>query len=268
MATTYVTHGRARLASECTGAGPDVLLVHAGVTDQRSWATVRERLGARCLSFDARGFGRTEYEPEDGWSPVSDAVAVLDAHEVGEVVVIGASMGGRASLDLALAHPDRVAGLVLIGSAISGAPGPTSGELDETTVALDGACDAALERGDLEEANRLEANLWLDGPHHPGRVEGAARELFLEMNAIALAAADPGDQDEPDPAWDRLREIACPALVMAGEYDLAHIRRNARHLAETIPAAELVELAGVAHLPHLEGDPATLRAISGFFAAG
>jgi pimeloyl-ACP methyl ester carboxylesterase len=89
----------------------------------------------------------------------------------------------------------------------------------------------------------------------------------LERNAIALAAADPGDQDEPDPAWDRLRDIACPTLVLVGEYDLAHIRRNARHLAETIPAAELVELAAVAHLPHLEGDPATLRAVSSFVTA-
>src|SRR5262249_41994986 len=73
--------GKARLAYEVTGAGPDVLLIHAGVNDRRSWRHVIERLAPhyRCVAFDMRGHGETVYEPERGWSPVADAVAVLDA---------------------------------------------------------------------------------------------------------------------------------------------------------------------------------------------
>jgi pimeloyl-ACP methyl ester carboxylesterase len=99
-----ITSGSATLAAESHGEGePTVLLVHAGVTDQRSWAPVVEALpGHRCLTYDARGYGRTTYEQEDGWSPVEDAVAVLDAYGVGSAVVVGCSMGGRTSLDLAL----------------------------------------------------------------------------------------------------------------------------------------------------------------------
>ena len=104
-----ITSGSAVLAAESAGDGPDVLLVHAGVTDQRSWASVVERLpGRRSLTYDARGYGRTTYEPEDGWSSVGDAVAVLDAYDVAQAVVIGSSMGGRTSIDLTLLHPDRV----------------------------------------------------------------------------------------------------------------------------------------------------------------
>ncbi len=259
-----ITSGSAVLAAESAGAGPDVLLVHAGVTDQRGWATVVGRLSGshRCLTYDARGYGRTTYEPEEGWSPVDDAVAVLDAYDAERAVVIGASMGGRTSLDLVLAHPDRVRALVLIGPAISGAPEPT---YEPEVLVLDEEWERAEERGDLATVNRLEARVWLDGPTAPeGRVSGAPRDLFLEMNLRALDADDPGEQAEAVPAWDRLAEIAVPTLLLVGDLDLQYIRSGVAHAAETIPGARLVELPGVAHLPHLEGDERTLREIAEF----
>src|SRR4051812_21511335 len=114
------TSGGAQLAYEDTGSGDGVLLIHAGVNDRRSWRHVIERLAPRhrCIAYDARGFGETVYEREDGWSPVADAVAVLDAAGLERPVVIACSMGGQTAIDLTLAHPDRVAGLVLIGAAI------------------------------------------------------------------------------------------------------------------------------------------------------
>ena len=214
-----ITSGSAVLAAESVGSGPDVLLVHAGVTDQRSWTRVVERLpGHRCLTYDARGYGRTTYEPEDGWSKVTDAVAVLDAYDVARAVVVGASMGGKTSIDLALLHPDRVRALVLIGPAISGAPDV---EVEDGVRPLEAALVAADEAGDVDELNRVEAHIWLDGPLVPeGRVGGATRALFLEMNGRALAAPDPGDDESGVLAWDRLAEITVPTLILVGEHDL------------------------------------------------
>lgn len=260
-----ITSGKASIAAESYGTGePTVLLVHAGVTDQRSWAPVVDALpGRRCLGYDARGFGRTTYEPEEGWSPVDDAVAVLDAYDVPSAVVIGCSMGGRTSLDLALTHPDRVRGLVLIGTAVSGAP---EIDLEPGLEDLERRYDEAFEAKDLDELNRLEAEIWLDGPFRPGRVTGPVRDLFLDMNRIALEAPEPGEQREAVDAWSTCGEVAVPTLVLIGEHDLAHTHRNAAHLAATIPGARLVDLPGVAHLPHLEADPLTLREIAGFVA--
>lgn len=263
-----VDHGQARLAVETTGEGPpDVLLLHAGVTDQRSWAPLRAALGdtARTISLDRRGYGATTYEPEPGWSPVEDAVAVLDALGIGRATVVGASVGGRTALDLALAHPERVERLVLIGAALSGAPAPEI--TDAEVLRLDAEGDDALERGDDDALNRIDAALWLDGAHHPGRVADDVRALFLDMNGRAITAIDPGDEEETD-AWDRVGEIRVPTLVLIGEHDLEHIHRNARHLAATLPEARLVALSGVAHLPHLEGDATTLHEIAAFIAAG
>lgn len=257
-----ITSGNATLSAESLGSGaPDVLLVHAGVTDQRSWQHVVDALpGHRCLTYDARGFGATTYQKQDAWSPVDDAVAVLDAYDVGSAVVIGASMGGRTSIDLALSRPDRVRALVLIGPAVSGAPEP---EYEPEVLALDSEWEAAEEAGDLDAINRIEARVWLDGPTAPeGRVTGAPRDLFLEMNRRALAADDPGEQRDDVSAWDRLAEIGVPTLLLVGEHDLRYIHQNCVHAAQSIPGARLVDLAGVAHLPHLEGDATTLREIA------
>ncbi len=239
-------------------------MLHAGVCDQRSWDPLVDRLasGARCLTFDARGFGGTTCTAEPGWSPVTDAVAVMAAAGLSQAVVIGASLGGRTALDLTLARPDLVSRLVLIGPAVRGAPQP---EIDPGWAELDERLEAAEDAGDLELVNRLEAHVWLDGPLQPeGRVGGSVRSLFLDMNGRALAAPDPGDAATPTPAWDRLGEISVPTLVLVGEHDLAHVHHACRHLAAAVPGARLVELPGVAHLPHLEADPATLQEIDAF----
>ena len=265
----FARSGRAEIAYDSTGpqAGAGVLLLHAGVTDRRSWRSVVQRLspGHRCVALDARGYGETRYEPEAGWSPVDDALAVLDAAGLERPVIVACSMGGQAALDLALGHPERVSGLVLIGSAIRGAPYPDVAEGPEAE--LTRALDAAEQAEDVDEVNRLEAWMWLDGPTAPeGRVRGEPRDLFLEMNGRALRAPDPGEQGQPPDAWPRLGEIAVPTLMLIGRLDVADIQAIDELAAAAITGARLRWLDGVAHLPQLEADPATLNAIAAFVA--
>ena len=66
------------------------------------------------------------------------------------------------------------------------------------------------------------------------------------------------------PAWPRLGEIAVPTLMLLGRLDAEDIQVIDELAAGLIPGARLVHLDGVAHVPHLEGDPATLDAIAGF----
>ncbi|MFL6003742.1 MAG: alpha/beta fold hydrolase [Nocardioides sp.] len=264
----FTDSGAARLAYDVSGPDDpihDLLLLHAGVTDRRSWQPLVDTLGGRhrCVRYDARGYGETTYQPEAGWSPVEDAVAVLDAAGLESAVVVAGSMGGAVALDLALAHPERVRALVLIGAAVRGAPYPEIAE--PQTAELVARAEAAEEAEAWDELNRLESWIWLDGPTvDEGRVEGPVRELFLEMNGHALRATDPGDRAQPDPTWPRLGEIEVPALVLVGRLDVEDIRAVDEGLAERLPDARLVWLEGVAHLPHFEGDPTTLREISDF----
>lgn len=268
MAEMFVSSGKAQIAYSIVGTEDpdehDVLLMHAGVNDRRSWSHVVGRLATRhrCVSFDRRGFGETTYEPEDGWSETADAAAVLDAVGARSVVIVACSMGGAAALDFALDYPERVEGLVLIGSAVRGAPYPEVTE--EADAALERAIEAADEAGDLDEVNRLETWMWLDGPSAEGRVQGLARELFMEMNGHALRQPDPGERAQRASTWERLGEITVPALVLVGTLDVQDVRAVDEMLPARLGDAGFVWLEGVAHVPHLEGHEETLQLIQDF----
>lgn len=255
--------GRARLTAD---PRPPVLFVHADVADRRVWRALAAALADthRGVAYDRRGFGQTTSVPEP-WSEIDDAVAVLDAAAADRAVVVGNSGGGKVALDLALARPDRVAALVLVAPAVRGAPEADEATFEPALEVLSAALDAADEAGDLDQVNRLEAHIWLDGPDAPeGRVGGMARALFLDMNGVALASPDPGPEIEPPPAWGRLEEVAVPTLVAVGELDLPHVIDRATLVAEQIPGARLVGLPRVAHVPMLEGSPELVEAIRDF----
>ena len=169
--------------------------------------------------------------------------------------LVGSSAGGRVALDATLTFPERVAGLVLLAPAIGGAPGI---EADPETERLDALIDAAIESGDLDEANRLEAWLWLDGPAGPeGRVGGPVRDLFLDMNAIALrseAESAGGNGNDDIDAWSRLGEIRVPVTVAWGELDIDMLNQRCQQIVDRLPSATGRALPEVAHLPYLE-DP-------------
>jgi len=201
--------GNAVLVGErWTGAGPIMVLLHAGVTDRRSWDKVIQQLPSEVgvIVYDRRGFGDTG--PSQGaFSHVEDLLAVLDHATNGPVWLVGSSMGGGVALDTALTAPERVEGLVLLAPAVSGAP---EFDLDPDTARIGGLVERAEQTGDLEDVNRLETWLWLDGSGQPeGRVGDPARALPREMNAVLLANAAPEDAGASgvDAFWTRCR---CP----------------------------------------------------------
>jgi pimeloyl-ACP methyl ester carboxylesterase len=228
-----------------------VVFLHTGISDRRSWSDVMELLSPDMdvVAYDRRGFGATSYKSQRH-DPLVDLLAVLDSVGLDRVVLVGNSMGGQIALDFTLAHPARVAALVLVAPAVSGAP--EVGELEPVEAAIWETLEAAEAAGALEALNLGEIRLWVDGPSaSEGRVDGPARELALAMNRTALHADDPGPEPEPPSAWDRLDEVRCPVLVVAGALDLVHITARAKELASRIPGARL-EVMETAHLPGFE----------------
>lgn len=250
-----VLSGRASLAVTEDGGGPPLVFLHAGVADQRMW---RAQMAAfapvrRVVAYDRRGFGETE-GPAEAFSHVDDLKAVLDHLELEPPVLVGASQGGRIAIDFALTHPGAAAGLFLVAPAVTGAPAPE--EFPPTVEALLDLVEEAEEAEDLERVNRLEAWMWLDGPGGgEGRVGGALRDLFLDMNGIALKAPEPGDETNPavsPAAYTRLAELELPTQVIWGDLDFPHIQQRCLHLVQAIPQAVGNVIPGTAHLPNLE----------------
>jgi pimeloyl-ACP methyl ester carboxylesterase len=236
------------------GTGPPVVLLHAGVCDRRSWLEVAQRLhpDADLLAYDRRGHGETPAS-SGPFTHLDDLLAVLDHLDWPAAWLVGSSMGGGLALDAALTAPDRVAGLVLVSPGIVGSPDPPDTEPDYV-VRLDTAIEAAVEAGALDEVNRLETWLWLDGPAGPeGRVEGAVRDLALAMNQVILANS-PAVHDGASgiDAWSRLAEVRVPTTVIWGDLDIPSIVDEARVVSERLPDARPLIITGTAHLPYLE----------------
>lgn len=252
MAETFeIAVDNARIRGEFAGFGVPVVFLHAGVADRRMWAEQMRALpaeGYHAVAYDRRGFGETE-TPDEPFSHVVDLEAVLDRLGLNAVVLVGCSMGGALAIDFALEHPGRVVALVLVSTALTGAEGEVPEEVEE----IEEQIEYAAETGNASRVNRLEARLWLDGPTSPeGRVDGQIRDLFLDMNAIALAHPPLTQEDEPDPATDHLGLIAAPVLLVAGALDGADILERHDDLAAVLPEAFAVTIDDAAHLPSLE----------------
>ncbi len=244
--------GNAVLAGERSGAGTPLAFLHAGVCDRRMFGAQIDALADRYLTvaYDRRGFGET-MTPDETFSHADDFAIVMAALETGPALLVGCSQGGRVAIDFALQHPEKVIALVLVSPALSGADDPA--EMPGTIAELTAALESAEEAGDIDRVNAIEAHLWLDGPLAPeGRVSGAVRRLFLEMNEIALRAPEWRHRVEPPSVVDRLGTIDMPALLVCGDLDSPYLQERHVWLAERLPMAQAEIMAGTAHLPSLE----------------
>jgi pimeloyl-ACP methyl ester carboxylesterase len=256
---SVIRTGQAQLAVRRFGSGPAMVLLHPGVADQRCWNEVAVRLSGShtVITYDRRGFGATRHEDEEHTS-VSDLVAVLDSFQLQGAHLVGNSMGGRLAIELALLQPDRVASLILIATAIGGAPPPI--DLHPEVDRLDAEIERLDAAGDLDGVNELEACLWLDGPfRQPGFVGGSTRALFLDMNGRALRSQPTGEIESTvgPTAWGRLGQLDHSVLALVGDHDLPHIVERSKAVVARVNGAAFTTLPRSAHLPQMD-DPTHL----------
>ena len=244
---------------EDAGTGHAMMLLHAGVSERHMWDPQWEWLShhMRVMRWDWRGFGETRHVPGP-FSYADDVVRVMDALGVLKTRLMACSFGGSTAIQVALEHPDRIEGLVLVGSGVPGYFPENPPEVE----ALFSEADAAFEQGDSPRALALMERLWLVGPNRrPEDVDPnyltRARELLLRADQPQNGAIS---QDREFVATDRLAEIQVPLLVIVGDHDVPDIISTAHHLAQHCPQAELHVLHDAAHLPNLER-PAEFNAI-------
>jgi len=202
------------------------------------------------VSYDRRGFGETTCVDEP-FSQTTDLLAVLDQFYLSLVILMGSSQGGKIAIDFALRFPARVSVLVLIAPALSGARSP--GSFPPSIQTSLGTLDAADDQKDLPLVNAIETHLWLDGPNSfEGRVHGPLRQLFADMNGVALEHPELTQEIDAPPAAERLGQIHVPTLLFYGDLDLTHIQQRTQKMALTIPEATSICILGTAHMPGME----------------
>ena len=238
----YTEHGK-------RGLGPSVVLIQGLGLSSRFWFDVPDLLasdphGARhVLTIDNRGTGRSD-KPRRLWTMgtmADDVAAVLDHAKVDAAFVVGISMGGMIAQHVALRHPDRVRGLVLLATTAGFLLGalPEATALQRLLSIPFGGPRAAknLTRLLLPESKWDKAKeIFRDWPDAMRDDPTAPRTFAAHFFAASTHLVT-----------RRLRDIRCPAVVVAGAHDALIPLRNAEVLARGIPNAVLEVLGDSGH---------------------
>jgi 3-oxoadipate enol-lactonase len=200
----------------------------------------------RVVAFDFRGNGRSGAPdaPMTIATLADDTVALLDQVGARRAHVYGMSMGGMVAMELALSRGERVRSLVL--AATHAGPARASAAVARRPVPKDRPYLALYsERFAAEHPDHVAEDI-LVGSQSPQPANVGRRQWE------AMQAWD---------AWDRLRDIRAPTLILHGTEDGLVGVENARRLAAAVPGAELVLLEGAGHLYHSEQPEAADRAV-------
>ncbi len=259
----YAPSGDARIAYESAGEGQPVIFIHAGIADRRMWRSQLAEVptGFRYVSLDLRAHGDTALT-EARFSNHEDVLAVMDHLDIDGAVVVGCSMGGGTAFDVALFAPDRVTGLVVVGT---GAPGF---DVDEYESPQWPEVLKAYEAGDMARVAELDAEIWVIGyGRSRDEVDPEVMDMVIEMDLQILPNEDRRDElliPLDPPRAERWSEIRAPTLVMVGEHDLPNCRQSAELLAGALSHHDPIVVPGAAHLPSLEQPEEFNRALVGF----
>ncbi|HEU5089402.1 MAG TPA: alpha/beta fold hydrolase [Roseiflexaceae bacterium] len=251
---------------EEAGQGPPMLLLHAGVCDSRMWRPQVAALAPdhRVVSCDLRGFGASPL-PDGPFSYADDVAVLVQALELAPAWCVAASFGGLVALDVALAYPHLLQGLVLFAPAVSGwPPGDDVAEFGRQEEAL-------LDAGALQAAADLNAQTWAVGPQRaPESVDAVLQAAVAEMQLATFLQPQPAGvslRELDPPAWERLETIALPCLVVSGALDMPSFVALGEQVAARIPGAQRVVVPDAAHLPSMEL-PALCTSLIQAFMAG
>ena len=233
---------------------PPLVFVHSLGTDLRIWDAVIAGLPAsRRVRVDLRGHGLSDAPPGDYAleTLASDVLCVLDRVGVVDAVFVGASIGGQVALQAALDAPERVAGLVLLDTAARIGDHATW-EARRAEVRADGLAASA---------DRVVGRWFAPASLDPLAFRGYRNLLLRTPDAGYLGAcAALRDAD----LRDRTAGIAAPALVLCGSEDTATPPALVRGLADALPDAQYVEIAGAGHLPCLDRPAALATRVADF----
>jgi 3-oxoadipate enol-lactonase len=242
------------------GDGPAIVFSHGAFLDHTIWEPVVAALAPahRCITWDARGHGMSEANaPFDYWDLAADVVAILDAVGVQSAVLVGMSQGGWLTQRAAIAHPDRVRGIVLTATSLHLLS-------PEEQAGYSQLAEGWLAMGPVGEIGDTVLNIQFlptdyDGSRYLDKWRSRPPSGWAQVWKTVLG------RDDID---DRFAEIKCPGLLIQGTGDGIFPVALAEEMSKLLPDSRgVIAIEGAPHCISLTF-PAEMSAAIGDFVAG
>lgn len=248
---------------EDSGAGMPLLLIHGFPLSAAIWRDQIAVLAGkfRVIAPDLRGFGRSEL-PEGGCTMdlyADDMIALLDHLGVEKAVVCGMSMGGYILLNLLERYPQRVSGACFMVTKAGG--DDAEGQARRKLLA-----DEVLKSGAAVAATAFSKVLFAPGTAATRpEIVAEVLQVMMASKPAGLAAGLLAMRERTDYEGG-LAICKVPALVIAGEEDMAIPAAESRKLAAGIPGSQLRMIHGAGHMVMMEQAEEVNRAFFEFLS--
>jgi pimeloyl-ACP methyl ester carboxylesterase len=244
---------------------PKVLLLHGGNQSAHSWDLVSLHLSDRyhVFALDQRGHGDSEWSRDQDYSieaKAADVLAFVEDQGIDSPVIMGHSMGGRVTMNVALAHPTLARGIVLVdvGPELS----PVGVEVIHNFVTRN------VEFDDLEEFldNVVKYDRFRSREHIARTVK---YNMLRRADGKYISKVDhrrvPLSASEL--TLDDVKAIGAPVLlVRGGESDIL-APDAAKRFVEVLPNGQLVTVPNTGHNVHSGNTPGFLEVVGPFVAS-
>jgi len=231
---------------------PRLALLHGFTQTGNSWNAIAADLAGdfEVLAPDAPGHGDSRQSAPDLWHAAGAMTALC-----GRATYVGYSMGGRIALHAALARPDLVERLVLLGTT----PGIRDTRERDARRQSDEALAQSIERDGVDAF----LTRWLSNPLFEHLPAEASQQEDRRRNSVdglagSLRTCGTGSQDS---LWNRLAELQMPVLLMAGAVDTKFAELTLEMAPLVGGPATTVLLDGAGHAAHLENPQAFIAAL-------
>ena len=244
---------------------PIIILIHGLGDEADTWRHVFLPLSEKyhTIALDLPGFGRSA-QPDRNYSPkffVESILGLMDHLNIQKAILMGNSLGGMLSHEIAIKNPARVQGLILVSGTLlhHEPPGdwrfrlmqlPFLGEwlYNRLRKDPDAAYDSLRSFYDnLEKLPKSDRDFLFQRVNKRVWSDKQRRAYFSSLRNMTswikmLQANLPG----------KLASLETPTLIIRGEHDLLFLENNALGVKEVQPNAEMETINNVGHLPHQE----------------
>ena len=239
--------------------GEIILLLHGYSDSWLSYSRVLPLMSKQyhVYALDLRGHGRSD-QPAQGYAMsdlASDVVAFMDARRIRRATVVGHSMGSFVARQVAQRAGDRVARLVLVGSATGVSHLSGLVELRTAVLALTDPVSPDFVR-----------EFQYSTVHHPVPDDFMAQAIGESLRLPARVWHGLIEGMFAMPSGSGLGTTAAPVLLMWGDRDGVFPRSELDGLRALFPHAAVVEYADTGHAPHWERPPQFVRDLEAFLA--